>query len=66
MKKTLDENDEIKDLGAQNKNSSLRIGRLNKDLYGIDFPEMIQTVSRLSFILAEIYSKGGVKDDNAE
>lgn len=66
MKKTLDENDEIKDLGAQNKNSSLRMGRLNKDLYGIDFPEMIQTVSRLSFILAEIYSKGGVKDDSAE
>ena len=48
MKKTLDENDEIKDLGAQNKNSSLRMGRLNKDLYGIDFPEMIQTVKYIA------------------
>lgn len=63
---TVSESSSIKDLGRRASNVSLYVGRLNKDLYGIDFPELIQTVSRLAFILAEMYGKGGAKDDNAE
>ena len=51
MKKTLDENDSIKDLGTQSRNSRMHMNNLERDHYGV------KTVRNLAELLARILDR---------
>ena len=54
MKKTLEENDSIKDLGTQSRNSRMHMNNLERDHYGVDVPELLKTVRNLADVMARI------------
>ena len=54
MKKTLEENDSIKDLGTQSRNSRRHMNNLERDHYGVDVPELLKTVRNLAEVMARI------------
>ena len=47
MKKTLEENDSIKDLGTQSRNSRRHMNNLERDHYGVDVPELLKVMARI-------------------
>lgn len=57
MKKTLEENDSIKDLGTQSRNSRRRMNNLERDHYGVDVPELLKTVRNLAEVMARILDR---------
>ena len=57
MKKTLDENDSIKDLGTQSRNSRIYMNNLERDHYGVDVPELLKTVRNLADVMARILDR---------
>ncbi len=57
MKKTLDENDSIKDLGTQSRNSRMQMNNLERDHYGVDVPELLKTVRNLADVMARILDR---------
>lgn len=57
MKKTLDENDSIKDLGTQSRNSRMPMNNLERDHYGVDVPELLKTVRNLAEVVARILDR---------
>ena len=57
MKKTLDENDSIKDLGTQSRNSRMHMNNLERDHYGADVPELLKTVRNLAEVMARILDR---------
>ena len=57
MKKTLDENDSIKDLGTQSRNSRMHMNNLERDHYGVDVPELLKTVRNLTEVVARILDR---------
>ena len=57
MKKTLEENDSIKDLGTQSRNSRRHMNNLEQDHYGVDVPELLKTVRNLAEVMARILDR---------
>ena len=57
MKKTLEENDSIKDLGTQSRNSRMHMNNLERDHYGVDVPELLKTVRNLAEVVARILDR---------
>lgn len=57
MKKTLEENDSIKDLGTQSRNSRMHMNHLERDHYGVDVPELLKTVRNLAEVMARILDR---------
>ena len=57
MKKTLDENDSIKDLGTQSRNSRMHMNNRARDHYGVDVPELLKTVRNLAEVMARILDR---------
>ena len=57
MKKTLEENDSIKDLGTQSRNSRMHMNNLERDHYGVDVPELLKTVRNLTEVVARILDR---------
>ena len=57
MKKTLEENDSIQDLGTQSRNSRRHMNNLERDHYGVDVPELLKTVRNLAEVMARILDR---------
>ena len=57
MKKTLEENDSIQDLGTQSRNSRRHMNNLERDQYGVDVPELLKTVRNLAEVMARILDR---------
>ena len=57
MKKTLEENDSIKDLGTQSRNSRRHMNNLERDHYGVDVPELLKTVRNLAEVMARLLDR---------
>ena len=57
MKKTLDENDSIKDRGTQSRNSRMHMNNLEREHYGVDVPELLKTVRNLAEVVARILDR---------
>ena len=57
MKKTLEENDSIQDLGTQSRNSRRNMNNLERDHYGVDVPELLKTVRNLAEVMARILDR---------
>ena len=57
MKKTLEENDSIQDLGTQSRNSRRPMHNLERDHYGVDVPELLKTVRNLAEVMARILDR---------
>ena len=57
MKKTLDENDSIKDLVTRSCNSRMHMNNLERDHYGVDVPELLKTVRNLAEVVARILDR---------
>ena len=60
-KRTLSENDTIKSLETQNRNSRHHMNRLEMAQYGIEVPELLKAVQNMAEVMARILEQNDGK-----